>query len=398
MKVLILGGAGLMAEAIERDLLEIDSDEISKITVADAKSEKLKTRVDELGDPKLSSAVIDIADHDGLVKLMEGHDVVVNAANTSTNLGAARAALEAGVNFIGLVGVDLPASAPGAPLDEIGLPTEEFKNQLDEQFKKAGLTAVMGLGSMPGTSNIMGRYFGDKLDTVESMEFSYVYAHLAKMKTLFAFSPAGIIGQYTTKPVILRDGKLTRVSPRSGRENVLYPEPIGIREVFYILHEEPVCFARSFRDKGLKSAGTKAGWGPELLSKLEFLDSLGLLDLEPRKVGDVIVVPEKVLESGLTFEKVVPRDYGCTRLDIKGTKAGQKLEYRAEVMNYPYKDLGGTQYRTGIPAAIGVHMLGRGDIKQKGAFSPEVGINPDIYFKELGRRELYLYYTAKYYA
>lgn len=40
-KVLVLGGAGLMAEAIERDLLEIDADEVSKITVADINSEKL---------------------------------------------------------------------------------------------------------------------------------------------------------------------------------------------------------------------------------------------------------------------------------------------------------------------------------------------------------------------
>lgn len=397
MKVLILGGAGFMAEAIERDLLEIDADEVSKITIADTSRERLKIRVDELESPKISSSVVDIADHDVLVRLIEGHDVVVNAARTSTNLAALRAALKAGVNFIGLVGVDLPAGAPGAPLDEIGLPTEEFKNELDGEFRKAGLTAIMGLGSGPGTSNIMGRYFGDKLDAVESMEFSYAYAHLAKTKSLFAFSPAGMIGQYKTEPVILRNGKLMRVPPRYGRETAIYPEPIGEREVFYVLHEEAFCFARSFRDKGLKSAGTKAGWGPELLSKLELLDSLGLLDMKPRKVGDVQVVPVQVLESGLTSEKVVPQDYGCYRLVIKGEKSGQKLEYIAEVFSRPYKDLGGTQHRTGIPAAIGVHMLGRGNITRKGAFSPEVGVNPDIYFKELARREIELSYSVKYY-
>ena len=405
MKVVILGGAGLMAEAIERDLLDteldMDGGGVSEIVVADVSPDKVKARVDELQSPKVSPAVIDLMDHKALVKLIKGHDVVINAAPTPTTLNAARGALEAGAHFMGLVGVDMPNSAPDAPKDELGQPTEAFLDQLDEEYKKAGLTGIMGMGSMPGTSNIMARYFVDKLDTVESIVFSYVYASLTKTKTFFQFSPAGMIGQYTTEPIVLRDGKLIRIPPRSGRETALYPEPIGMRELFYILHPEAYAFFRSFRDKGLKNAGTKAGWGPDFLGKMEFLDSVGLFNRQPIKVGDVTVSPLLVFMSVAapkpTAEKVVPKDYGCTRAVVRGEKSGEKLEYTGDLLTPPYKELNAAQYRTGLPTAIATRMIKRGDIKRKGAFTPEVGVDPEIYLGELARRGQHLTYTVKYY-
>jgi saccharopine dehydrogenase-like NADP-dependent oxidoreductase len=401
MKVLILGGAGKMAEAIERDLLDTALDmegvEVSELVIADMNPEMVKARTNELQSPKVSSAVIDIADHDALVHLMKGNDVVVNAALTPLTLRAAKAALEAGVNIVTLVDVVVPtAAAGGAPLDDIGLPTEAFLNQLDEDFKKAGLTAVMGLGAGPGISSITGRYFVDKLDSVESINVHYAGASLAKTRNLFPFSPVGIMKIYTSEPAILRDGRLIRVPRQSGKETVFFPEPIGRRDVFSVLHEEPISFFRSFRNKGLKNAVTKAGWGPELVSKLEFLDSMGLLDFEPRKVGDVEVIPVQVALSGLTFQKVEPHDYSCMKLAIKGEKSGEKLEYIAEVLSHPYKGYAGWQGPTGISAAIGVRMLLRGDISRNGAFPPEIGVDPEVFFRELAKRDIRLSYSLKY--
>jgi len=302
MKVLILGGAGKMAEAIERDLLDSDLDmagaEITELTIADMNPATLNTRAKELKSSKVSTAVIDITDHDALVNLMKGHDVAVNAALTPLTLRALKGALEAGVNIITLVDVVLPTvTAGGAPLDEIGLPTEAFLDQLDQDFKEAGLTALMGLGAGPGISSITGRYFVEKLDSVESINVYYAGVSLAKTRNLFPFSPVGIMRIYTSEPAILKDRRIIRVPRQSGKETVIFPEPIGRVEVFSVLHEEPISFFRSFRHKGLQNGVTKAGWGPELVAKLEFLDSLGLLDFEPRKVGNVEVVPVQVLTS-----------------------------------------------------------------------------------------------------
>jgi saccharopine dehydrogenase-like NADP-dependent oxidoreductase len=185
MKVLILGGAGKMAEAIERDLLDANLDmegaDISKLVIADMNPEAVNRRAQELESPRVSTAVVDIADHEALVSLLKGHDLVVNAALTPTTLKAVKAALEAGVNIITLVDVVVPTvTAGGAPLDDIGLPTEKFLDQLDDDFKHAGLTAVMGLGAGPGITSITGRYFVDKLETVESIDVNYAAVSLSR--------------------------------------------------------------------------------------------------------------------------------------------------------------------------------------------------------------------------
>jgi len=173
LSMMILGGAGKMAEAIERDLLDTDLDmegaDISGLVIADMNPESVNARANVLQSPKVSSVVIDVTDHDALVSLMKGHDVVVNAALTPLTLRAIKAALEAGhdvvvnaaltpltlraikaaleagVNIITLVDVVLPTvTAGGAPLDDIGLPTETFLNQLDEDFKNAGIGCGAG--------------------------------------------------------------------------------------------------------------------------------------------------------------------------------------------------------------------------------------------------------------
>jgi hypothetical protein len=41
-------------------------------------------------------------------------------------------------------------------------------------------------------------------------------------------------------------------------------------------------------------------------------------------------------------------------------------------------------------------MLLRGDIDRVGAFPPEIGVDPEIFFSELAKRDIYLSYGIKY--
>ena len=402
MKVLIMGGGGLMAEAIEQDFLEIDPDEVSKITIADANPDKVKARAEDLQSPKVSPVAIDVTDHDALVKLMKGHDIVVCSTPTRFIIPTLNATLEAGVHVITLVGMEIGRYTFGAaPADELDVVKEEFLNELDEKFRKAGLTAILGMGSAPGTTNVMMRYTVDKLDTVESIEQYLVTVSLAKTKTPLAFDPVGIVGQYVSEPIILRDGKLIRVPPQSGwQENVLFPEPIGFRDMHYLQHGEPISCSRSFKDKGVKNISVRTTANPALLSKFEFLNAVGMLDFQPKTVGNVTVTPRDVLITCFQrapIQKVTPRDYGCIRQVVKGEKSGETLEYTTEMFTCPYKQLTGVQYRTGVSVAVGARMLVREDIKRRGIFSPELGIDPKIYFRELAKREQHVSYTVKHY-
>jgi hypothetical protein len=40
-------------------------------------------------------------------------------------------------------------------------------------------------------------------------------------------------------------------------------------------------------------------------------------------------------------------------------------------------------------------MMLRGDIQRRGAFPPETGIDPELFFAELAKRKIYLSYSIK---
>lgn len=381
MKVLILGGAGSMALATIRDFLEFDSSEVSELVIADINYEKVKKRAAELHSEKVSPAFCDVTDYANLVKLMRGHDVVVDETNMPGVLGL-KAALEAGVHII-----------------DLGTWSKDTLEQLklDSEFEKAGLTAILGLGSSPGITNLYSRYIVDKLDTVESIHLSFAYAELTKATLFVPF--AGAIEEFTNNVMIFQDGKHVELPPQSGQEDARFPDPIGVRRLMYVPHPEVATFPICFKEKGIKNVSVKAGFVPEFVEKVNFLIDLGLLSGEPMKVKGVTVVPEDVVMACISkLPQPVERiDYGCTRAVIRGEKSGERLEYTAELFSRPYPGLTGVQHRTGHSPAIGARMISREEIKRRGVFPPEVGIDPKKFFRELARRELEVYYTVKHF-
>jgi len=381
MKVLILGGAGSMARATIKDFLEFDSGEVSELVIADINYEKVKKRADELRNEKVSPAFCDVTDYENLVKLMKGNDVVIDETEMA-GVPTLKAALEAGVHII-----DLGGWIEGT--------LEQLK--LDAEFKKAGLTAILGLGSSPGITNIYSRYIVDKLDTAESIHLSFAYAELTKTTLFIPF--AGAIEEFTNNVTVFQDGKHVELPPQSGEEDARFPNPIGVRRLMHVPHPEVATFPIYFKEKGIKNVSVKAGFTQEFVEKINFLIDTGLLSRKPIKVKGITVAPEDVTMACISkLSQPTERiDYGCTRAVIRGEKSGEVLEYTVEMFTHPYPSLTGVQHRTGHSPAIGARMINRGEIKRRGVFPPEVGIDPKIFFSELARRGLNVCYTVKHF-
>lgn len=381
MKVLILGGAGSMALATIKDFLEFDTSEVSEMVIADINYEKVKKRADDLNNEKISPAYCDVTDPTMLVELMKGRDVVIDETNLPGVIGL-KAALEAGVHFI-----------------DLGTWSEKTLEQLklDGEFKKAGLTAILGLGSSPGITNIYSKYIVDKLDMVESIRLSFAYAELTETTLFVPF--AGAIDEFLTNPLIFLDGKHLELPPRNGQEDARFPDPIGLRKMMLVPHPEVATFPIYFKEKGIRNVSVKAGFSPDFVEKINFLIDLGLLSREPKEVHGVKVVPKDIVMACIAGlpqqgERI---DYGCTRAVVNGERNGEKLEYRVELFTRPEPGLTGVQHRTGHSPAIGARMIGRGEIKRRGVFPPEVGIDPTKFFRELARRKLEVYYKVKHF-
>jgi saccharopine dehydrogenase-like NADP-dependent oxidoreductase len=154
MRILIVGGAGLMSAGTARDLLSKLSSGITKVIAADANAERLESLLKSVSDSGLEIRIFDVNDRAALGALLADCDLCINGVPTFA--GFQMSIFEA----------CLEAKRPYVDYGGMGVYTVKQK-ALHQKWKDAGVTAVVGLGSDPGMSNIICRAVADRLDTIE---------------------------------------------------------------------------------------------------------------------------------------------------------------------------------------------------------------------------------------
>jgi len=381
MKVIVLGGYGGMSRPTVKDLLE--STEVSKVVVADILIKETQKYVAGFGDSRVSAEYADCNDRKGLVKLFKKGDLVINGTLFNFNIEVMRAALEAGIHYLDLGGL---------------FHITRKQLELSNEFEKAGLLAVVGMGSGPGTSNLMARYAVDRLDKVESIKFRIASKNFTKSKSplVTPYAISTFLEEFTMNPIVFEDGEFKEVPPLSGLEKIIYPEPVGEAEPMYTLHSEVATPPVVFKDKGLKHVSFKIAFPPEFVKKLRFLIDLGFASKESIQVKNVSVKPSDFLMSLLAkipSENNEPEDYGVHRVIVKGEKDGKSVEYVMEMaVKPPGKEWGsGVAFRTGVPPSIVAQMILKGEVAERGVLPPEACIDTKIYFEELAKRDMHVF-------
>ncbi|MCI9598802.1 MAG: hypothetical protein HFE75_16290, partial [Firmicutes bacterium] len=150
MKKIVILGAGLQGGIVATDLCDKElSPGERDLLICDYDFTKAKEVADRLG---IKAEQCDVSDHDELLRIIKGSDVVINCVQYNWNVDIMKACLEVKAHYIDLGGL-------------FHVTRQQF--ELHEDFKKAGLTAVLGMGSTPGTMNVMAGYAAGELDTVE---------------------------------------------------------------------------------------------------------------------------------------------------------------------------------------------------------------------------------------
>ena len=151
------------------------------------------------------SLPLDVTDTAALKRALADADFVVNALVPRFNTGIMRACLETGTGYLDMAGDnDMD--------DEIAL---------DEQFRKAGLTALVFFGIDPGASDVFARCLYDQFDTVESLTvLDGDNATVDGFEIVASFSPATMIEEVAASPPGFVDGVLTRARVDVGRQLV----------------------------------------------------------------------------------------------------------------------------------------------------------------------------------
>ncbi len=371
MKALVIGGTGGMGQGVARDLIK--QAQAKEVILGDINvnpervQEKLRT------SEKISLKKIDVFDHVGLVNAIKGMDIVINCAGPfyKTAVAVARAAIEAKVNYIDIC-------------DDYEATEILFASEINEMAKQKGITVLTGMGSDPGTNNVLVKWYTNKLDTVEEIYLYWVVSIAELAGAAWDHSLHMVLGKI---PQYI-DGKIEYVDGGSGEEIERFLEPLGECLISYVGHPQPLTIPRYI--KGVQKVVIKGALIPLWVDKLikEQRDT-GFLSKEPVEVKGQRVIPYDLT---LKLWDTIPkgRDNGPQasglKVIVKGTRGGNEVTYTADIV-------GRMAPGTGLPASIAALMFFAGDIKEKGVVAPEGCIDPDKFLAELIKRGARIHQT-----
>ncbi len=365
MRIAVLGAAGAMAQVVVRDLLEFVPD--VSITAADLKPAAHR-------DARVRPVPFDARDEAATARLLAGHDAVLNCVTYYFNEPIMRAALAARVPY-----ADLGGLYHGS--------LRQFA--LHEDFVRAGVPALLGMGSTPGITNVMAGVLARGLDTVEEVHVRVGCIDRSASGPLpIPYALDTVIDEFSLEPMVFRDGRAVAVAPMSGRETIDFPPPVGRAEALYTLHSEVAMFPRSF--PGLREASFKVAFEPAFTEKVRFLVELGFASRE--KIGGKLSPREVLLD--LAARQIPPggdpADCDALRVTLAGRQDGRRVDRQADlsVLPHPAWKVAAGSLDTGVPLSIAGQLLASGTVRTPGVLCPETAVPGDLFFEMLERREM----------
>jgi saccharopine dehydrogenase (NAD+, L-lysine-forming) len=379
LKFLVVGAGGQGAPCAS--VLSRDTD-CSGVVLVDINSELLEEVSKKIASEKVTTMRVDAGKLDELLRAAEGVDAVINLTHIRFNSNIMEAAWRSGAHY-----VDTALDYEGIWSQLVGDEPLEF----DEEFKKEGLTAVIGCGGSPGVTNVLTRYVCDKLDRVESIRIVLGGRSLKKTEDVIetwepGWSPEIAFEDYSSEADVFEDGKYRKVPPFDGVEEYKFPEPVGPLLVSWHCHEEPVMLPR-FIGKGVKYVDFRY----PINRVVGALIKLGFARDEPVEVRGVKALPRDVLmrlvrrpvNDFLTEDEstiTAPSNYaGFNVIEVEGEKAGDKMKYtvtrgptrhttneRLEM----FRRWGTTGVGVAVPAIVATKMSLEGDA-ERGVIAPE---------------------------
>ena len=364
-RVTVLGGGGTVGGIATKTLAS--SGVFSDIRVVDINMAAARNVVKEAEGAKVTAVELDAESPESIKKAIAGSAVVLNCVGPFYKYAPIilKAVIEASINYVDVCD-DFDAT--------------EALLAMDEQAKKAGVSALIGMGSSPGVANVLVRFCaGSLLDQIESVDI--YHAHGGEKIEGAAVVKHRIHSMKMDIPMFL-DGQFTAVKlfEKSGRmlEEDTEFQNVGTYRVYAYPHPETITLPHYL--KGVKRV-TNLGLvlPPAYAELIKGMVRLGVTDEEPMEVRGQKVIP---LEFAVAFilaqrkrlmkEAGLTQPMGCLKIVVKGYKDSGKNTYIFSMSSRGQ----GMGEGTGIPAAIGAMIMTKGKIKEKGVLPPEACINP----------------------
>ncbi|BAG83567.1 saccharopine dehydrogenase family protein [Candidatus Azobacteroides pseudotrichonymphae] len=391
-KVLVIGAGGVGTVVAHK--IAQNCEIFSEVMLASRTLSKAKVISDAIGT-KYKSCKIQIVQIDAnklseLITLFRSFkpELVINVALPYQNLTIMDACIACGVNYLDTANYE--------PENEAKF---EYKWQwaYQDKFKQAGLTAILGCGFDPGTTNVFTAYavkhhFGEihYLDIVDCNAGDHGKAFATN------FNSEINIREITQKGKYWENGQWIVTEPHEIHKVLNYPN-IGKKESYVIYHEELESLVKHFPT--LKRARFWMTFGQEYLTHLRVIKNIGMARIDSVLYNGIEIVPIQFLKAVLPDPGLLGKDYtgetsiGCRirGLDKRG-KGQTYYVYNNCRHQDSYKETGtqSVSYTTGVSASIGAILFMKNIWSKPGVFNVEE-FDPDPFMEQLPKQGLAWY-------
>jgi len=353
-------------EAEEVLLVDVDAE------VAGAGAEWVNRLLDH---PVAAAVQADASNIAQLEVVLDGVTSFLSAVPYSFNLPITEVAIRVGASMCDLGG-------------HTGIVREQLK--LDARARTKGVSIVPDCGMGPGMNISLATY---AMSLVDNPREVYIWDGGLPQNPkppwnyLLTFNIGGLTNEYYGDAHFLRDGKITEVPCFEGFEELDFPPPLGRLEAAVTsggLSTAPWTFEGKLERLENKTLRYPGHW-----AQFKAFAQLGLLELEPVKVGSATVVPRDVFHALLEPKITEPeiRDVCVTRTMCVGEKEGRRAEAIVELIDYYDEGTGFTamQRLTGWHASIVAILAAHGRISS-GATPVELAVPGWVMVEEARRR------------
>jgi saccharopine dehydrogenase (NAD+, L-lysine-forming) len=397
-RILLIGAGaqgGPCASILARD------EDVSEIVLGDINLELAKKVSKKIGSEKITVAKLDASNSKKVERLARGVDAVINLTLTAFDMTIMKAALQSGAHYIDTSFGEPDLMDIRARDNILSQIIEKLPLTYDKEYREAGMTALLGCGVSPGTTNVIARYICDKMDQVEEIRIRYGGRALEESREVVkawtpTWSPFRALWGYSIEPTVFEGGDYRKYPIFSGPEEYPFPEPVGPVLLSYHQHQEPISLPH-FIGKGIRYCDFKY----PVDALVGAFVKMGFGSPEPIDVNGVKVAPRDVLlklvrppvnsflaEDEAGIRKPLDR-LTLIVVEVKGTMSGRCATYSVVCPNSFYRTteerhsvynmLGTAITSVALPAVIGAKMCINGDA-DKGVICAEC-LDPEMFFK-----------------
>ena len=398
MERVMIIGAGGVGRVVFRKCVQ-HPEIFNEILFASRTVSKCEAIASEISSPqsKITTAPVDADNVDELSALIERHkpQLVINVALPYQDLTIMRACLKTGTHYLDTANYEHPDEARFCYAPQW---------KMNDEFQKAGLTALLGCGFDPGMTNVYVAYARkhqfDRIDFVDIIDCN-AGDHGYPFAT--NFNPEINIREVSAKGRYYEDGRWIETEPLEQKKVYDFPGNIGSRDIYLLYHEEMESLTKNYPE--IRRMRFWMTFGQQYLKHLEVIQNIGMSRIDeveyeaPLADGTgsvkVKIVPLQFLKAVLPNPQDLGENYegetsiGCR---IRGLKDGKEHTYYiynncSHRAAYEETGMQGVSYTTGVPAMIGAMMFFKGLWRKPGVFNVEE-FDPDPFLEQLNKQGL----------